>query len=301
MNGYDFDKIRLVFFDIDGTFVDDRKRIAPDALEVMDALRARGVSLVPCTGRGFPGVTCLPGVVERSDFAICYDGALVFDLRGGGRHLLRTLELPPVVHRRVVGEALAASGAETPRSLVSFAETTMRLWNVPPEREGGLGVWGADPVRCDAAAMRADDRALLLLVYGDPAWVDAREAELTRDHAGELTLISYESDIMRQKGLILKHRETDKGEALAWLCAHAGVPVDATLALGDWLNDLGLLRRAGIGVAMKNAEPEVLDVADLVTEEDNNRFGAIEFLKRAFGLACATRPVPAPLDTPAPA
>ncbi len=289
MDGHDFSRIRLVLFDIDGTFVDDEKRCAPDALEVMDALRRRGILLAPCTGRGFNGVTCLPGVVERSDFAICYDGALVFDLRGGRREVLRTLELPAEIHRHVVEASLAPGEGAEARCLVSFEEERMRLHNVPPEREAGLAVWGARPERYDAGAFRAQDRALLMLAYGSAAWVEAQEAELRARHGDGLTLISYDSDIMKQRGLILKHRHTDKGEALAWLCDRLGIPVEATLALGDWFNDLGLMRRAGIGVAMKNAEPAVLDAADLVTEADNNAYGAVEFLKRAF-LAGAPQP-----------
>jgi len=50
--------------------------------------------------------------------------------------------------------------------------------------------------------------------------------------------------------------EADKGAALQALCEATGVPLEETLAIGDGNNDLPMLRQAGAGVLMGNAEPE---------------------------------------------
>ena len=44
-----------------------------------------------------------------------------------------------------------------------------------------------------------------------------------------------------------------------------GVPVSEAVAFGDDLNDVPMIEAAGDGVAMGNAKPEVLAVADHVT------------------------------------
>ena len=46
---------------------------------------------------------------------------------------------------------------------------------------------------------------------------------------------------------------------------HYGFKREETAAFGDGMNDLGMIRWAGTGVAMGNAEPEVKAVADYVT------------------------------------
>ena len=56
-----------------------------------------------------------------------------------------------------------------------------------------------------------------------------------------------------------------KGTGLKWLCEHVGVPVSEAVAFGDDLNDVPMIEAAGDGVAMGNAKPEVLAVADHVT------------------------------------
>ena len=56
-----------------------------------------------------------------------------------------------------------------------------------------------------------------------------------------------------------------KGVALSVLAEHLGVDRARTVAVGDYNNDIGMLRTAGVGVAVANAVPEVKAAADLVT------------------------------------
>ena len=57
----------------------------------------------------------------------------------------------------------------------------------------------------------------------------------------------------------------NKGEAIASLTAYLGLPMAATMAIGDGLNDRSMIKMAGIGVAMANATAEVKAAADYVT------------------------------------
>ncbi|MBR7073526.1 MAG: HAD hydrolase family protein, partial [Oscillospiraceae bacterium] len=59
--------------------------------------------------------------------------------------------------------------------------------------------------------------------------------------------------------------DATKGCALLTLCTLLGVDPRDTMALGDGTNDLDMIQKAGIGVAMGNAAPSVLAAADYVT------------------------------------
>ncbi len=56
----------------------------------------------------------------------------------------------------------------------------------------------------------------------------------------------------------------DKGAGLARLCTMLGVGADEVIAFGDMPNDLALLKFAGRAVAVANAHPDVLAIADEV-------------------------------------
>ena len=55
------------------------------------------------------------------------------------------------------------------------------------------------------------------------------------------------------------------GQALLALAAHLGLRLAQTMAFGDGLNDVTMLRDAGVGVAMGNASDEIRALADVVT------------------------------------
>lgn len=58
----------------------------------------------------------------------------------------------------------------------------------------------------------------------------------------------------------------NKGTALRRVCDHLNVTSDDAIAFGDSMNDAEILRAAGTGIAMGNAEEAVKKFADQVCE-----------------------------------
>lgn len=79
---------------------------------------------------------------------------------------------------------------------------------------------------------------------------------------------------------LYSHR-TSKGLALEAIGRHFGIPKEKTIAIGDGHNDLDMLAYAGIGVAMENAHPDLLLVADRTTASLDDH-GVFKFLKSFF-------------------
>jgi hydroxymethylpyrimidine pyrophosphatase-like HAD family hydrolase len=75
-----------------------------------------------------------------------------------------------------------------------------------------------------------------------------------------------------------------KHAAVARLAADRGLPAEEVVAFGDHLTDVGMVAWAGLGVAVANATPAVLEVADVVTAS-NNDDGVALVLERLVGPA----------------
>lgn len=56
-----------------------------------------------------------------------------------------------------------------------------------------------------------------------------------------------------------------KGNAINGLCKFLKIDIKDVIAIGDGLNDISMIKTAGLGVAMENGEPELKAVADEVT------------------------------------
>ena len=76
--------------------------------------------------------------------------------------------------------------------------------------------------------------------------------------------------------------DADKGKALTALAAHLGLDTAKTAAFGDGLNDVSMLRAAGLGIAMGNAHPDALAAADMVTADCDSE-GVALAIERMLG------------------
>ncbi|MDO4329166.1 MAG: HAD family hydrolase [Lachnospiraceae bacterium] len=68
-------------------------------------------------------------------------------------------------------------------------------------------------------------------------------------------------------GADVVEQEASKAEGLKRLCSYWGIHISRTAAFGDSMNDLEILKTAGIGIAMGNSIPELKKEADYVTQE----------------------------------
>ena len=59
--------------------------------------------------------------------------------------------------------------------------------------------------------------------------------------------------------------DANKGNAIVHLAEYLGIDISQTMAFGDDLNDISMLQKAGVGVAMGNADKKVKQVADYTT------------------------------------
>lgn len=74
----------------------------------------------------------------------------------------------------------------------------------------------------------------------------------------------------------------DKEMALKAISQAYSIPMEQIVAIGDDFNDIKMLKTAGLGVAMKNALPEVKAVADFITSSTNDEDGVASMIKDLF-------------------
>ena len=75
----------------------------------------------------------------------------------------------------------------------------------------------------------------------------------------------------------------DKGEGLKFLCEKFNVPVERSVAIGDNLNDLPMIKAAGVGVAVGNASDGLKAEADYITVTNDEDAVAKIIEKFGFG------------------
>lgn len=252
---------RCVFIDFDGTFADHG--IAPfEHGEAVRRARAGGHVVLLCTGR--PGSIVAPDVVALFDGLVSSAGAHV----RVGDQVLRDDRFPADLARRTV-EMLQAEGAtfalEAPEGLYGsdtigqqIAERVEDRRDTLPE---GIGRGGQDIL--DAVAPTEDLRTASFAKIS--IWASPRAvSDVAEDIGPEVGSLpnSISDDGIHSGELFLAG--VDKADGVRQVADHLGFPLEATVGIGDGLNDLGMLRAAGTAVGIEDGAAEVVAAADIL-------------------------------------
>lgn len=71
-----------------------------------------------------------------------------------------------------------------------------------------------------------------------------------------------------------------KGTAVEFLASYYGIPLEKTIAIGDQQNDLPMIEKAGLGIAVQNADERLKKAADCVCEYTNEESAVAKIIKK---------------------
>lgn len=114
---------------------------------------------------------------------------------------------------------------------------------------------------------REIDEPIVKVIFGTEDGVKMQEViRALHDHPyrEKITYIQSEPTLYE-----VLPKGVNKGLAFGKLIEILGIDREKTIAIGDYDNDVGMLREAGIGIAVSNSSPAALAAADLVTVSNN--------------------------------
>lgn len=245
--------IRLLVSDLDGTLVDPDKRLTPGTIAAVQRLRAAGVGFAVISARPMSGIVPLLGPLELDGEVAAFNGGILF--RQDGTILSRTT-IPPVVARGVVALA-AGKGVDT----WVFADDRWYATDPHGPHTASERVSSAqEPVIVTDLAALLDRADKITFVSDDAARLHALYEACRGAHGGAATIAQSQVYYLDVTALA-----ANKGDGIAALAKAYGVPLDAVAAVGDQANDLPMLARAGLPIAMGNAPDAVKAAAAKVT------------------------------------
>ncbi len=262
---------RLVALDLDGTLLRSDGTVSDRSVASLRLAEQCGAQVVLVTGRPPRFVVPLAARIGGHETAICANGGLVWDLSAQVPIAVNAID--PYLVRAVAGRIRAAVPD------VRFALEQVRGIS----REPGwptLDPRHDDGARTGPLEQIADAPVVKLLIRG-PRGIDADQfRDAVRGAVGNRLELTWSVPA----GVPLLEASApgvDKAGALARLADSMGMVAADVIAFGDMPNDVSMLRWAGTGVAMGNAHPELIAVADRVSSS-NDADGVAVVLEQVF-------------------
>ena len=259
--------IRMIGLDLDGTLFNSRKQLTAHTRRVLEQAAARGVVIVPATGRPRAG---LPAVLEELGgvrYAVLTNGAAVYDLKDDC-----------CIYEKCMDSSASAALLRRTRALQTVQGAFVGRWgymeDIDRQRIEQLSL--VEEMKCYLRSSRkvVDDLpeflmqaprgpqklVLMFLKDRDGGEIDSGEAiRITREFE-QFAFVSGGVGTIE-----IMDRAVGKGTALLELGCLLGIGQEEIMAVGDSENDLDMIRKAGWGVAMANGEEIVRRNADALT------------------------------------
>lgn len=273
--------IKLILLDLDGTLLNSDKKISHANYAALEKAAAKGIHIVPCTGRFYRG---MPEVVRQLPFVryvITINGAQIYD--AWEDRVLHSAEI----------------SAQRADAVFAVLETLPVVFDCYQDGWGWM-----DRELYENAPNFIHNPHTLKMARELRTPVDNFREEIRRRNRGVQKIQMFFADMaLREKtfgrlrqqfpelnvtssienNIELNAPDAHKGAALLELCRQLKIDPASAMAFGDGLNDLSMIRTAGIGIVMGNAEEEIKAAGDYVTDTNDNDGVAKAIERFCFG------------------
>jgi len=248
--------IKLITIDLDGTLFDSQSRISKENKEAIGYCIGNGIKVILSTGKSLECVSKVISELELVDYQIATGGTIVI-----------APDLKPILMMKISRESVLNAIGLARKNNIGFALDTTdgKLYfdRYYPEIKHIFDSGEAIEKVDDITDKHIVDNALLFTFTID------------KEHSfNNILKKKIASDVKIRRGgpyfLNLLRREAGKVTGLKKILEIYNINRSEIMAIGDSNNDLGTIDFAGMGVAMGNAASEVINIADYVTEDNNN-------------------------------
>ncbi|WP_427981678.1 sugar-phosphatase [Agarivorans sp.] len=270
--------IKLIALDMDGTLLNEEKKITPRTHQAIQQAKQAGVKVVLASGRPLQGLVPYLEQLELTsdeDFVISYNGSLV--QRVGNSEIIHKTalngkdgsELLKVAQR--LGVYIHAFSAE--HGLITQQHN--------PWTDIESSINGIDVNEFDFAQLSADDALVKIMFVAEESVLDQAIANLPAALREQYT-------VCRSAPFFLEflHRDSNKGVGVAQLAAILGLSAEQVMCAGDAENDLQMLQYAGLAVAMDNADPELKAIANYIAPSNKQDGVAVAIEEKVLNSLC---------------
>lgn len=266
-------KYKLLVLDLDGTLTNTRKEVTEYTRTTLIRAQEQGLKIVLASGRPTYGIAPLANLLQLDRFegyVLSYNGGEIIDWKTG-ELLYKNLLDPEVL------PYLYQCACDNDFAIVTYDGEYVLTERPDDEyvlKEALLNVMKIKKVENFLKAVQHP--IAKCLIVGEPtrlATLEKSMYEHLHDRMGVFRSEPYFLELV-PKGI-------DKAQSLAVLLNEIGMTKEEMIAVGDGFNDLSMIKYAGMGVAMSNAQPIVKENADFITlsnEEDGVAYVVEKFV-----------------------
>lgn len=248
---------KVLVLDIDGTLTNSKKEITKETKQALHEAQEHGVIVVLASGRPTPGIVPIADEIELDKF-----GGYILSFNGA---VITNYQTKEVVYETVLPmdelSKLYQSSKEHGVTIVTYKDDSIITENEKDQYVAIEAHINKMPVRkVDNFVAQITKPVTKCLMVGDGDYLAEVEQDMCKEYGDRLNVYRSEPFFLE-----IMPQNIDKAYSLSKLLNIIGLTKDEMIACGDGFNDLSMIKYAGLGVAMGNAQEVVKQSANYVT------------------------------------
>ncbi|MBF2393478.1 HAD family phosphatase [Listeria marthii] len=262
---------QAIILDIDGTLLNDDKKISTETKKALITAQQNGVKLILASGRPTTGMHLYAEQLEMEKYhglLVSYNGAKVVDCQTKEELFNQALTVAE-------GKAVLEHMKNFEVKVMIDKDDYMYVNDVfdcyVPYKGEEINIIqyesrGGNFKLCEIDDLAAflDYRISKILTAGDPAYMQENYQAMMAPFKDSLNCV-FTADFYFE----FTAQGIDKAKALDTVLTPMGISPENIIAFGDGHNDITMVEYAGTGIAMSNAVPELKAAASSITLSNN--------------------------------
>lgn len=265
---------KLIACDLDETLLSDDTSVCERNRKAIAKAAKLGVKFVPATGRGYNAIQKTLKEIglfdQPNEYVISFNGGCITENKNN-----RVLKFEGLSFAKA--EELFKLGMNYHVCIHVYTKEKVYVYHADQDEINYVKPRHPYEIiddKTDLSFLQGQEIAKVLYQNLDQNYLHEIASKL-QEQTSQLD-VSYSSN----RYLEFNPIGINKGNGLLWLAKKLNINADETMALGDNLNDLSMIKVAGLGVGMRNTNPKMTKQCDVITEADNNQGGVAEAIER---------------------
>lgn len=285
---------KLIGIDLDGTLLNSYGVVTESTKEVIKNVINENVNIVLASGRPIDSIKTIAREIGADKYFIAGNGALVYDMQNDKVIYEKYMSKEKVLEIiKICEENSIAYNIYTENTIITkFLKYNVLYYykeNLKKEEKNRTSITIVDDV--EEYIKDTDDFKFLKITICDEnkSVFNSIIKKLGKVCDIEILDVSHMSRKLIKQGTEeisieyfyteISLKDVNKWHAIEFLIEKFSIEKKDVIAIGDNINDKMMIEESGLGVAMKNSNPEIIAIADYVTD-GNNEEGVAKVLEK---------------------
>jgi len=252
-------RYKLLVADIDGTLLGRDGTISAEDKAALARARVAGIQVSLSTGRVTQASLKIIEQLSLDGYHIFFDGALISNPETGKEIYVSSIskecvrQIVELAHRQGINLDLYSTTRYFVEEETWSSDIRRRFFGIQPHVVDFTKLWQKERIIKGTLTVRSPEEKAKADIFYQQFKGQLNFSRTTTPAYPDVAFINVVAP------------DVSKGKALEVLTLFLGVPLSEVMAIGDGDNDVSLLSKAGLAIAMGNAPEELKAVADYIT------------------------------------